>query len=163
MIKFSKKIAQMNVAVTIEERNLLSIAYKNRVVQLRNSWRVVSALVEKAEEEKKSLLINFKKKIEGELQDVCDDILNLLKDNLIPSSKVDEAKIFFYKMKADYYRYIAEFSSEEKREEAAQNALKCYIEAVDLASKKLEITHDIRLGLNLNFSVFYYEIKNEPE
>ncbi|KAJ7387670.1 hypothetical protein OS493_001008 [Desmophyllum pertusum] len=65
--------------------------------------------------------------------------------------------------KGDYFRYQAEFSKDDERKEAAQESLKAYKKASDLATKELESTNAIRLGLALNFSVFYYEILNSPE
>ena len=50
-----------------------------------------------------------------ELTQICHDILDLLDENLIPSSQSDEAKVFFYKMKADYFRYIAEYAVADQR------------------------------------------------
>jgi 14-3-3 protein epsilon len=66
-------------------------------------------------------------------------------------------------MKADYYRYIAEFVSGEKKTQAGENALAAYKSAEETAAEKLSTTHPIRLGLALNFSVFYYEILQQPE
>lgn len=40
---------------------------------------------------------------------------------------------------------------------------KSYQEAFDIAKSKMQPTHPIRLGLALNFSVFYYEILNSPD
>ena len=71
--------------------------------------------------------------------------------------------MFFYKMKGDYYRYIAEYAIAEKRNAAAQKALQSYQDAQDIAVKELVTTHPVRLGLALNFSVFYYEIMQSPE
>lgn len=59
-------------------------------------------------------------------------------------------------------RYKAEFSTEADRKTAAEKSLEAYKEATDHATK-LSATHAIRLGLALNFSVFYYEILNSPE
>ncbi len=65
--------------------------------------------------------------------------------------------------KGDYFRYTAEYETSEKRKEAAQNALVAYKQASDIAAQELAPTHPIRLGLALNFSVFYYEILNSPD
>ena len=65
--------------------------------------------------------------------------------------------------KGDYLRYEAEFSTENERKKAAEESLQAYKEASDVAKEELASTNAIRLGLALNFSVFYYEILNAPE
>jgi len=62
-------------------------------------------------------------------------------------------------MKGDYYRYIAEYASGEQKNAAARDAEKSYDAAHTLAQECLNSTHPIRLGLALNYSVFFYEIK----
>merc|ERR1711862_550144 len=93
-------------------------------------------------------------KVEGELQKICDTILGLLDQNLIPKATNGESKVFYQKMKADYFRYIAEFSDGDAKSKAAENARLAYEEASKVAEKDLAVTHPIRLGLALNYSVF---------
>ena len=64
--------------------------------------------------------------------------------------------------KGDYFRYIAEYTESEEHKESAHSALKAYEEATDTAKDTLKPTHPIRLGLALNYSVFYYEILSDP-
>merc|ERR1712176_1574682 len=102
-------------------------------------------------------------KVEAELQKICDTILGLLDGNLISKASSGESKVFYQKMKADYYRYIAEFTAGDKKTAAAENARKAYEEAQKVAEKDLAVTHPIRLGLALNFSVFQYEVLSNPD
>merc|ERR1712110_1122990 len=102
-------------------------------------------------------------KVEAELQKICDTIIGLLDTNLVPKASTGEAKVFYQKMKADYYRYIAEFKDGDAKSTAAENARKAYEEAQKVAEKDLAVTHPIRLGLALNFSVFQYEVLSNPD
>merc|ERR1712178_91606 len=90
-------------------------------------------------------------------------ILALLDANLIAKATTGESKVFYQKMKADYYRYIAEFSDGNAKEQAAEEARKAYEEATKVAEKDLAVTHPIRLGLALNYSVFQYEVLSNPD
>merc|ERR1712087_651208 len=74
-----------------------------------------------------------------------------------------ESKVFYQKMKADYFRYIAEFSNGDAQKKAAENARLAYEEASKVAEKDLVVTHPIRLGLALNYSVFQYEVLSNPD
>lgn len=58
---------------------------------------------------------------------------------------------------------MAEFATGNDRKEAAENSLTAYKAASETANSELATTHPIRLGLALNFSVFYYEILNSPD
>ncbi|KAI8889308.1 protein BMH2 [Backusella circina FSU 941] len=167
MVDFMKEVVKLNSSLSVEERNLLSVAYKNVIGARRASWRIVSSIEQKEEskghEAQVTKIKGYRSKIENELYDVCKDILALLKNDLIPGAQDGEAKVFYYKMKGDYHRYVAEYATGEDRKTSADDAHESYKEATDIASSELATTHPIRLGLALNFSVFYYEILNSPE
>lgn len=63
----------------------------------------------------------------------------------------------------DYYRYKAENAKGDDIEEVKKASLDAYEEATKIAEANLSVTHPIRLGLALNYSVFYYEIMNSPD
>jgi len=167
MVDAMKKVAALDVELTVEERNLLSVAYKNVVGARRASWRIISSIEQKEEnkgnEKHVARIKEYRAKVEKELRDICHDILKVLEDHLIPSATSGESKVFYHKMKGDYYRYLAEFATGSDRKEAAENSLIAYKSATDVATTELPPTHPIRLGLALNFSVFYYEILNSQD
>lgn len=167
MVKFMKQVVEANEGLSVEERNLLSVAYKNVIGARRASWRIISSIEQKEETKGNDAHVSqvkaYKKKIEQELYDICDDVLGLLSKHLIPNSEAGEAKVFYCKMQGDYYRYIAEYASGETRQTAANSAHEAYQNATTVAEVELATTHPIRLGLALNFSVFYYEIFSSPD
>jgi len=167
MADFMKIVSEFQEELTVEERNLLSVAYKNAVGSRRASWRIISSVEQKesskGNEEAGKRAAEYRLTVEKELDDICEKILKLLDDNLIPNSNTGESKVFYYKMKGDYYRYIAEYKADDAKKTAADNAHDAYKEAMNVAKSELLVTHPIRLGLALNFSVFYYEVLNNPE
>ncbi|GAU91200.1 hypothetical protein RvY_03505 [Ramazzottius varieornatus] len=173
-----------------EERSLLSVAYKNVTGSRRAAWRILSTLEARATQPqhrqhnghsgkdedvdmKLAQASKLRQEVEKELRTLCDDIVSLLDKTLIPQATLGESKVFYYKMKGDYFRYLAELTSADKKDisETAQTAKKgvaesaqvAYRTAMDIANSELAPTHPIRLGLALNFSVFYYEIMQSPD
>ncbi|XP_047316440.1 14-3-3 protein 4 [Impatiens glandulifera] len=169
MVEFMEKVVKVSDVeeLSVEERNLLSVAYKNVIGARRGSWRIISSIEQKEEsrgnEDHVNIIKEYRSKIEEELSKICDGILILLEKNLIPVASSGESKIFYLKMKGDYHRYLAEFKTGAERKEAAESTLLAYKSAQDIALADLTPTHPIRLGLALNFSVFYYEILNSPD
>jgi 14-3-3 protein epsilon len=104
MVDHMKAVAQQPQELTVEERNLLSVAYKNVIGSRRASWRVISSIEQKGDVDKLALIQSYKRKIEAELEDICSDILEIIKNELIPNSDSEEGKVFYYKMKGDYHR-----------------------------------------------------------
>ena len=133
----------------MDERNLLSVAYKNVVGTRRASWRIISSIEQKEEskgtEKHVGTIRDYRQKIETELEKVCQDVLDVLDESLIPKAETGESKVFYHKMyardhcyanreaianvmirKGDYHRYLAEFASGEKRKVAATAAHEAY-------------------------------------
>jgi 14-3-3 protein epsilon len=165
MLETMKKAVALSPELTVDERNLLSVAYKNSISGRRSAWRALESL-EKKEESKNNTqhvaqIREYKKKIQTELTSICNDLIDLLDKSLITAASKDDAKVFYYKMKGDYFRYISEVCKGDEYTKAGDNALAAYNLATTTAAS-LKTTHPIRLGLSLNFSVFYYEVKNNP-
>jgi len=160
-----KEVTEKGGELSNEERNLLSVAYKNVVGARRSAWRVISSIGQKTEgSDKKLQMVNeYREKVESELREICNDVLELLTKYLIENSTNPESQVFYLKMKGDYYRYLAEVASGADRTATIENSQQAYQQAFDISKEKMDPTHPIRLGLALNFSVFYYEILNSPE
>ncbi|XP_016354110.1 tyrosine 3-monooxygenase/tryptophan 5-monooxygenase activation protein, theta polypeptide b [Sinocyclocheilus anshuiensis] len=160
-----KSVTEAGSELSNEERNLLSVAYKNVVGARRSAWRVISSIEQKTEgnDKKLHMVKEYRGKVESELQDICNDVLELLNKYLIQNSTNPESKVFYLKMKGDYYRYLAEVASGDDKKTTIENSQDAYEKALEISKTEMQPTHPIRLGLALNFSVFFYEILNSPE
>mmetsp|Transcript_2473 Transcript_2473/g.8597 ORF Transcript_2473/g.8597 Transcript_2473/m.8597 type:complete len:154 (+) Transcript_2473:609-1070(+) len=122
MVDSMKALCKLDaVELSIEERNLLSVGYKNVIGARRASWRIVSSIESKeeskygTESDTVKLIRGYKLGVEKELSDVCERVLKLLKDHLEEGAAAGESKVFYKKMKGDYFRYLAEFKNGEAR------------------------------------------------
>jgi hypothetical protein len=164
MAKFMKEVTEKaEKELSSDDRNLLSVAYKNVVGTRRSSWRVISSIEQKSSEDKKEMAKGYREKIEKELEDICNEVLTLLDNHLLKNATTNESKVFYQKMKGDYYRYLAEVTGAgDNKKVVVKSAQESYTKAVEIAGE-MPPTHPIRLGLALNFSVFHYEIQNAPD
>ena len=100
-----KIVASEDRDLTVEERNLLSVAYKNVIGARRASWRIVTSIEQKEESKGNSsqvtLIKEYRQKIEAELAKICEDILEVLDKHLIPTAETGESKVFYHKMYVD--------------------------------------------------------------
>ena len=97
-----KKVANLDVELTVEERNLLSVAYKNVIGARRASWRILCSIEQKEEtkgnEVNATRIKDYRHKVESELSNICNDVMRVIDEHLIPSSTAGESTVFYYKM-----------------------------------------------------------------
>lgn len=162
MVRAMKRYVELQKSLArADYRNFLSVAYKNVVGARRSAWR---ALMSEKDNEQ-AVLKEYKAKIKEELDQICNEVINLLDDYLLKGDSSDDpaATVFYQKMKGDYYRYLAEVAEKEEKQDRVEKSCEAYEAAVKTCNDHLNPTHPICLGLALNFSVFYYEIANEKE
>ena len=103
MVRAMKLVAEMKKELSVEERNLLSVGYKNVIGSRRASWRTVVGIEAKALEKGDNQLKietaqEYRQEIEQEMKAICNDALHMLDNYLIPLSTTKENQVFFYKM-----------------------------------------------------------------
>lgn len=131
MVKYAKQVAVTEKVLSTEERNILSVAYKNVVGMKRNSRRLLqNAELKESKRDKENGANNaakikvYREKIEKELNIPCLDVIQLLDDVLIPGSVEEvESNVFYLKMKGDYYRYLCEFMTGDDQQKYSDAAL----------------------------------------
>uniref|UniRef100_F6S1R7 14-3-3 domain-containing protein n=1 Tax=Ciona intestinalis TaxID=7719 RepID=F6S1R7_CIOIN len=165
MAEFMKEMVQLWGLPTEEERNLLSVSFKNLVAQKRCAWRVLNTIGINCKHDKDNKLGHtYRETVALELKDICTEVTQMISNTLLDlcnSEENIENKVFYLKMKGDYLRYITEVLEEDEKKSVVEDADTAYKEALKSA-EKLPNSHPIKLGLALNYSVFQYEIlKNE--
>ena len=157
MVDFLEQVLEAKGGdVNPDERNLLSVSFKNLISSKRAACRTISAIEQNPKYSKfNGALLQYKGKIEEQLQVDCQKIIGMIKNKVLNKNCTDEAKAFFVKMVGDYYRYIAENAKDAMLEEVKANAKEAYEQANDIT---LPACNPIKLGLALNFSVFNYDV-----
>ena len=161
MVAFLNQVVKAkNEDFSTEERNLLSVGFKNQIGSKRTAIRTISAIEQNPKYgQYGNALSAYKKRIEQELFDQCQRIVQNVKSSCMGVASTDESKAFFQKMMGDYYRYVAENAQGDQLETVKKGALENY-EAAQTTCTSLNACNPIRLGLALNFSVFHYEVMN---
>jgi len=152
--------SENGTALTTEERNLLSVAYKNVVGSKRQTWRIMTTGSFQLEDD---ILKKYKKIVENELETICNEVIKLLKSTTEVAKNEDENGedvVFYLKMSGDYYRYLSEIKNQSDYPGLAKEF---YQQATEIAKTKLAETHPTRLGLALNYSVCCYEILEQKD
>ncbi|XP_054567743.1 14-3-3 protein theta-like [Eptesicus fuscus] len=165
MATYMKAATEQGAELSEEERHLLWVAYRHVVASRRAAWRVLSSIEQKTDtsDQKLRVIEDYREKVESELTGICTTVLELLDKYLIAHAANPESKVFYLKMRGDYFRYLAEVARGDDRKQTIENIQGAYQEAFDISQKELQPTHPVRLGLARNFSIFYYEILNNSE
>ena len=161
MVQYLQQVVKgKNEDFTTEERNLMSVGFKNQIGSKRTAIRTISAIEQNPKYSKfNEGLAAYKKKIEQELYNQCLSIVEIVKTSCMSVANTDETKAFFYKMMGDYYRYVAECATGDQLDTVKHGALENY-NLAQQTSESLNACNPIRLGLALHFSVFHYEVMN---
>ena len=146
-----------------DEKNIFYKSFKNIINSKRSAWRSADYMEEKEKNDERIAMIkNYKDILEKDIYDVCKNVIALINNFLLTKTILDESKIFFLKMKGDYYRYLSEFQSLIENKNYLDESEKNYKNAIEL-SQNISWINPTKLGLYLNYSVFYYENKKDTK
>ena len=163
MVEFLKKVLdQKGGDINADERNLVSVAFKNLIQSKRAAVRTISAIEQNPQYAKfAEALAGYKQRVQDLLYADCENIVEIVKTKVIAKPVEGEAKAFFAKMVGDYWRYVAESATGAKLEQAKSGASEGY--ALALSDSSLPACNPTKLGLALNYSVFQYEVLQNPK
>ena len=110
--------------LSAEQRNLPPAAYKNADGSRRAAGRIITSVEyekeTKGNEQQATQAKEYAVNLEGELQKVCEGILALMDESLILSASTGEPREFYYEMKGDYYRFLAECVTDDAKSKVAE-------------------------------------------
>lgn len=152
---FVRQSIEQDPNISHDMRVHLSHSFHERVVQYRNEIALLTdTLSQQTEEAKQEATKELISQIIKELFALCNNIIELTTDVLLPNADSPEVILFYYKLLGDYYRYLCEFANDDEKAGAIAKASECYTKALQQAEQTLPIAHPARLGLIVNMSVF---------
>lgn len=172
MCKIMKKRVLSGNPLNVEERNSLSMAYKNVIGQRRAAIHTAKEGMPEDGTDDCKMYTDYLQCFEEEHVNISNEILGLLNSKLIPGSAgaaaddsdAVETEVFYLKMAGDYYRYLTESCTRNESQNEEYKAQTCsFYEKASKVAENLTEIHPIRLGLALNYSVCFYEILGEQE
>lgn len=153
--------------LTDEEKLLLSVAYKNQIIPLRNAINTVNTYEQQELANNETFYIEYikeyKYKLFKELEKKCTHINVVIESYLIPKAETNEDKLFYYKMRGDYYRYLAEKADEFKKRRYCSYCYAMYEKAKEYAKGVERKCHVTLLEFVLNLSNYYYEVVGDKD
>lgn len=163
MAEYALQLGSLKKNLTAEERNLFALSFKNVVNPLKSDWDVLQALLDNQTRKGKDTtqLVEYLKKVKGEVLQESDKVIHLVSGTLLKYAEDDKSRAFYLKMLGDYNRYKALVTKGEERLGFNEAAKKSYGEAIQ-AARDLIDTNPIKLGIFLNYSIFYYENEEDP-
>ena len=145
-------IKNKNEDLTLEERNIFAVSNKHVIAGSRASLSKINDILEEhkenqGDENSLKLITSLKDKLENELIEGCNRMINLLDKYLIKNASSSDSKVFFYKLMGDYYRYLSIFF---KDKDYSQSSLIAYKKATQYADS-LSCLNPIKIDLVLSY------------
>ena len=155
MIKFIKEFTILDPKLNKEERDIICTGFKDMISDKRSSWSILNSM-ERKEKNKKINTVKeikiVKNNIEKEIREICNTLQDLIDKFIIPYNDDIETLVFFYKLKADYFRYICEFAEEKEYNDNFSKAEEYYTKGYNLSIKRLNSINLVGKEKDLNLS-----------
>jgi len=165
MLDAMKNLLALTSTLTVEERELLAVAYTGVTQPRRTAWQALTKLIAKEEQkgntEQLALLRRRCASLETELSQIYQEIINFIDTKLVPAGDF-EADVFYLTMKGNYYARMCEYTSGPEQTSLRGKATNAYMAGKTIAEKDLSATHPIRLSVAFRISELYYKYYNDP-
>ena len=163
-----KTLIQKNPTLNDSQRHIFEKVFKKAIDPNRETLRVLVEFYNSEADDshvgRAAMIQVYRDKAFSELNGLCETAISLIKSVLLPHAADSSAKVFYFKGLGDYYRYIAEFTSEDQYKKAIDAAEENYKRAVELSNNELLKSDPLRLGVILNYGIFlFHHLKRTSE
>ncbi|KAF2882036.1 hypothetical protein ILUMI_24136 [Ignelater luminosus] len=160
-----KSAVETGEELTNEEILTLGYVYSTVIGSRKSSWTAILSMAQNVTNCAilSQMIQDYKEVVELEIRKICTDVLCLLDVYLLPKATTAEIKVFFLQMKGDYCRYLVEIAKGQERIDMINEVHKAYQDGFNTSVEELPPVHHARLGLALNYSVFYGDVLNQKE
>lgn len=159
--EYMDKLIKEKPGLSQQEYELFGFVYKNAIEPIRNTLRSLMTYYNAEVDEGHALRAESiqveKEKSHREFTKICHHVIDLVTNELLPNAIDQKAQIFYNKTLGDYYRYLAEFESNDEAKKVRDEAEKSYVQALNVCTTDLLPSDPLRLGVILNFAIFKYE------
>lgn len=163
-LEIMRELIRSNPCFNHDQRILFLSTYRAATLSKRNGLRMLVAIANQQKHrgkfERAQKLDEIKLVLQNELFDLCNEVQQMIDDYLLPKANDQESKAFYFIMKADFFRYIHEFTSEADRIEFEKKAEEFYQNAFEIPLQK---DSPLSLAISLNYSVFLYEVQKQKK
>ncbi|KAL3990490.1 14-3-3 family protein [Acanthocheilonema viteae] len=157
---FQRLIQNYGKELTTLERNAFAVFYKRLLDKFRKEYNLYMDLqqqIPRREILKHRILRDNMYRARYEVITICKEVIDMIDNSILDTENI-ELKVYFLKLRADYYRYWSTTVSNDRFYDLHNRAEESYQLALKLATKKLRRFHPLRLGVMLNLSIHYYRV-----
>ena len=144
-----------------DERNIFFVVYKTCIDSSRYSYRNLDAYYKQNTEEGNTARAEYLRKyrdiVAEKIISNAQKAIDIIDNALLDRAEDPAAQCFYYKMKGDMWRYIAETSSTIEKGKGTVQGKEAYMRALQICNESLDPIDSTRLGAILNAAVFRYE------
>jgi 14-3-3 protein epsilon len=160
-ITFVEKLIAVKPSLGVEECSLFEKAFKLRIDPIRRTLLTLSAFygnaVEEGQVQRAELIERYRERANAELTTLCHRAVDVLKCSLLPNAESPKARVFFYKLLGDHWRYLAEHSAGRDHQTAMTEAEEHYKREIEIADEALLKSNPLRLGVILHYAIFKFD------
>jgi tetratricopeptide (TPR) repeat protein len=164
-ISYLKQLVAVRPDLDKFDRALFGMICKDAVDTVRSELKIIGLAIAEQQKEgqipRVDKLVLFRDRGRERLRNLCNEVLDIAKNHLLPNAIDYTSQVFVQKMIGDFYRYLSEHGISEDAKGQAEQA---YTTGIEIAEKNSMTVFDpVRLGLILNVAVLAHQHNGDAQ